>query len=581
MRYSQFMIPTLKEIPSDAQVISHILMLRAGMIRKLAAGIYIYLPLGLRSIRKMEQIVREEMNRAGAQELLMPMVQPAEIWQQSGRWHKYGPELLRLKDRKGGEFCLGPTHEEVITYLFANEIKSYRQLPINLYQIQDKFRDEIRPRFGLMRGREFLMKDAYSFHTTEEDCHREYKVMYDAYTRIFKRAGLNFRAVEADTGAIGGSRSHEFQVLAQSGEDLILSCDQCSYSANVEMAETAAPPEEARTVKAAKAEMEPLREVETPDQRTIEEVSVFLKAAPADLCKTLIYFDDQGRFYAVCIRGDCDVNEMKLRRALGVTAVYLAEDADIEKLTGAPTGFAGPVGLKIPVVADTTVKAMRNFITGANKKDVHLVGVNLERDVTIERFADIRLAQEGEVCPRCGTGRYKAYRGIEVGQVFYLGRKYSEPMGANVLGPNGEPIVCTMGCYGIGVTRSVAAAIEQNHDDDGIVWPAPLAPFEVHLVPLLMQGEAVVEATEKIYAELTSRGVETLMDDRDERAGVKFKDADLLGLPIRITIGKKALEQGAVEFKLRREAKVELVPLDKLLAKVKDTLRALYDECKP
>jgi len=577
MRYSQLLIPTLKEMPSDAQVTSHILMLRAGMIRKVAAGIYTYLPLGLRSIRKAEKIIREEMNRAGAQELLLPMVQPSELWEKSGRWQKYGPELLRIKDRKGGDFCLGPTHEEVITALFANEVSSYRQLPLNLYQIQTKFRDEVRPRFGLMRGREFIMKDAYSFHTTKEDCLREYKVMYETYSRIFRRFGLEFRAVEADTGAIGGSRSHEFQVLAQSGEDLILSCDHCSYSANIEMAETPGL-DQAENSAMPVAEM---REVHTPDQRTIEEVAKFLGVNAWDLCKTLIYHDEEGRFYAVCVRGDCDINEMKLSRALGAGTLFLADDADIEKATGAPVGFAGPVGLKIPVIADLSVQGMKNFVTGANRKDYHLIGVNLGRDLNIERFADIRLAKEGEHCPRCGEGRYRAFRGIEVGQVFYLGKKYSDPMGAVVLDDKGASVACEMGCYGIGVGRSVAAAIEQNHDENGIVWPIPLAPFHVHLTPVLLKDQAIRETAEKLANELESRGVEVLLDDRDERPGVKFKDADLLGLPIRITVGKAGLEQGAVEFKLRKGGPVEMVPLDRVVARVKDTIRDLFAQCDP
>ncbi len=581
MRYSQLMIPTQKEVPADAQVISHVLMLRAGMIRKLSAGIYIYLPLGLKIIRKVEQIVREEMDRAGAQELLMPMVQPGEIWEKSGRWAKYGPELLRLRDRKGAEFCLGPTHEEVITQLFSNEFNSYKQLPVNLYQIQNKFRDEMRPRFGLMRGREFVMKDAYSFHVDEEDSRREYKNMYETYTRIFKRCGLDFRAVEADTGSIGGSTSHEFQVLAQSGEDLILSCLNCGYSANVEMAETISEkggePADSGKIPVLKE----MQEVDTPNSRTIDEVSEFLGITPADLCKTLIYHDDADQYVAVCIRGDHDVNEMKLRRVLGVNAVYLAEDEEVEKRTGTPVGFAGPVGMGLPVIADLTVKNMINFATGANKKDKHFVGVNLDRDVTIEKFADLRLARENETCPRCGTGVYKAFRGIEVGQVFYLGTKYSEPMGASVLDEKGESVVCPMGCYGIGVSRTVAAAIEQNHDDDGISWPMPLAPFQVVLLPLMMKNEAVVEMAEDLHKDLISRGVEVLLDDRDERAGVKFKDADLLGIPIRITIGKKSLEQKALEFKLRREKESEMVPLEKIVAKVKDTIRDLMDESQP
>jgi len=581
MRYSKMMIPTLKEVPSDAQVISHVLMLRSGMIRKMAAGIYIYLPLALRSIRKVEKIVREELNKAGSQELLLPMVQPGEIWEKSGRWAKYGPELLRLKDRKGGEFCLGPTHEEVITTLFANEYKSYKQLPVSLYQIQTKFRDEMRPRFGLMRGREFIMKDAYSFHTDVEDCMREYKQMYDVYNRIFKRCGLEFRAVEADTGAIGGSTSHEFQVLAGSGEDLILSCDNCSYSANVEMAETGSDKDDTPMLKSEEINLEAIEEVETPGKKSIDDVAEFLEITAQDLCKTLIYFDETNKYYAVCIRGDHDINEMKLARALGVADINLAPDEDIYKASGSPVGYVGPVGMKLPVIADTTVQSMRNFVTGANKKNTHLVGVNLDRDVNVERFVDIRLAKEGEHCPRCGKGIYKAFRGIEVGQVFYLGTKYSEALGANVLDENGESITCPMGCYGIGITRTVASAIEQNHDDNGIIWPIPIAPFHVHLVPIMMKDQATREVAENIYNELISRGVEVLLDDRSERPGVKFKDADLLGLPIRITIGKKGIEKKEVELKLRRGGETEWVPMDKLVARVKDEIRDLYAECNP
>ncbi len=581
MRLSTMMLPTQRELPADAQLPSHVLMLRSGMIRQLAAGIYVYLPLGLRSIRKFERIVRDELDRAGCQELLMPMVQPCEIWERSGRWSQYGPELLRFRDRKGGEFCLGPTHEEVITWLFSNEISSYRQLPMNLYQIQDKFRDEIRPRFGLMRGREFIMKDAYSFHIDQEDCLKEYQNMYEAYTRIFKRCGLYFRAVEADTGSIGGSNSHEFQVLASSGEDEILSCTHCDYSANIERAETSISYEEQGGQEFPESEMQELKEILTPKQRTIEEVSAFLKIQPELLCKTLIYFDDVDKYWAVCIRGDEEVNERKLISALGVNNVYLATDEEIEKATGAPLGFAGPVGMKLPVIADLSVKGMHNFATGANKKNYHLTGVNFGRDFKVEKFTDLRLAKEGEACPRCKEGTYKKFRGIEVGQVFYLGRKYSEPMGAKVLNSDGEKVACEMGCYGIGITRTVAAAIEQNNDDNGIVWPMPLAPFQVHIVPVMWKNDELREASMKLYKQLIDAGIEVLMDDRNERAGVKFNDADLIGIPIRITVGKRGLADGKYEYKLRRDSEASMVPVEDIVEVVKKSIDDMMAECNP
>jgi len=579
MRLSTMLLPTLRELPADATLPSHVLMLRSGMIRQLAAGVYVYLPLALRSIRKVEEIVREELNRAGCQELLMPMVQPGEIWEKSGRWAKYGPELLRFTDRKGGSFCLGPTHEEVITWLFAGEVSSYRQLPMNLYQIQDKFRDEVRPRFGLMRGREFIMKDAYSFHIDKEDCLREYRNMYDAYTRIFKRCGLSFRAVEADTGAIGGNYSHEFQVLASSGEDTIMACNNCEYSANIEQAETVSA-SDSETSLPDPSEMEELREVHTPAQRSIEEVAAFLKVEQNQLCKTLIYFDENNKFYAVCIRGDEEVNEVKLQKALGVTNVYMATEADIERETGAPLGFAGPVGMRLPVIADYSVRAMKNFATGANRKDYHLVGVNYRRDFEVVKFADLRLAREGEPCPRCGKGTYGKFRGIEVGQVFYLGKKYSDSMGATVLNDQGEHVSCEMGCYGIGITRTVAAAIEQHHDDNGIIWPMPLSPFHVHITPVMWKDDMRTKS-EELYSALVKAGFDVLLDDRDERAGVKFKDADLIGIPMRITVGSKSLAEGKVEFKLRREKEAKLIPLDEVLDIVKRTVEELMAECAP
>ncbi len=575
MRYSTLMIPTVKELPADAVVASHILMLRAGMIRKLAAGIYVYLPLARKVLHKIETIVREEMNRAGAQELLMPAVQPGELWKESGRWAKYGPELLRFKDRKGGEFCLGPTHEEVITWLFANEVNSYKQLPMNLYQIQNKFRDEVRPRFGLMRGREFMMKDAYSFHLTREECMEEYRVMYDAYMRIFTRCGLNFKAVEADTGSIGGSASHEFQVLAQSGEDAILACDQCDYAANVEKAES-------RGVAFEEVQVgnDPLTKVPTPGKHSIEEVSEFLKVGAEKLIKTLIYHDDDKNFTAVCIRGDQDVNEVKLKNHLDVNAVYLASDDDVVKVTGAPVGFAGPVGLKLPVVCDLSVKSVADGVTGALEKDMHYTGVNLGRDFTAESFADLRQAKDGEGCTRCEGGTLHAHRGIEVGQVFYLGRKYSEAMNGTVLDENGASKAVEMGCYGIGVTRTMAAAIEQNHDDNGIIWPMPLAPYQVVITPILYKEE-MKEAADRLYTDLVEHGVDVILDDRNERAGVKFKDADLLGIPIRVTVGKKSIANGEFEWQLRRDGERRMAPMEQMTDIILETIRKEMDAHTP
>ncbi|HDR47203.1 MAG TPA: proline--tRNA ligase, partial [Geoalkalibacter subterraneus] len=501
MRYSQYLLPTLKETPSDAEVVSHQLMLRAGMIRKVAAGIYDYLPLGLRSLRKVEQIVREEMDRAGAHEVLMPMVVPAELWQESGRWQQYGKELLRLKDRKQGEFCLGPTHEEVITDIVRNDVRSYRQLPLNLYQIQTKFRDEIRPRFGLMRGREFIMKDAYSFDMDDAGADRSYDRMYQAYRRIFERCGLKFRAVEADTGNIGGSSSHEFMVLAASGEDEIVSCDSCEYAANVEKAEIRSAGQTAAEPGA------PLEKVLTPARKTIEEVSAFLKVEPRQLIKTLIMQTDTGETLAVLLRGDQELNDIKLCRLLDCAWVEMAAEEVVLKTTGAPSGFAGPVGLDLRTVADLEVQAMSDFIVGANEKDAHFTGANLGRDIQVEQFADLRKAQAGDPCPRC-DGRLEVWRGIEVGHVFKLGTKYSESLGAKVLDDQGHERTLVMGCYGIGIGRTMAAAIEQNHDENGIIWPLAVAPFQVLVVMLNPNDEAVREAAEDLYQQLLAAGVE-------------------------------------------------------------------------
>jgi len=569
MRYSRTFIPTTKETPADAEVVSHQLMLRAGMIRKLTSGIYTYLPAGLRAIRKVERIIREEMDRSGAVELLMPGVQPAELWQESGRWEVYGRELLRLKDRHGRDACLAPTHEEVITDLVRREIHSYRQMPVNFYQIQTKFRDEIRPRFGIMRGREFIMKDAYSFDGDEEGAARSYEIMHETYNRIFCRCGLTFRAVEADTGSIGGSFSHEYMVLAESGEDQIVSCRACDYAANLEKAEV--------RVEAAVSDETPapVEEVDTPGTRTIEAVTSFLSVPPERLIKTLI-FRAGDEVVVALVRGDHELNEVKLKALLGADQVELADPALVEQVTGAPMGFAGPVGIDLRIVADHAVAGMRNAVTGGNRADVHLRNVNPDRDFTVDRFTDLRVVTPDDPCPRCGGG-LRFGRGIEVGHIFKLGTKYSRAMGAAYLDENGKEVPIVMGCYGIGVGRTVAAAIEQNHDEDGIVFPIPIAPWEAVVLPLQMNEPAVVEAAETLYRSLRDLGVDALLDDRDLRAGAKFKDADLLGTPIRVTIGSRSLGKGDVEIKLRSEAEGGTLPVDEAAKRIRERVQALYD----
>jgi prolyl-tRNA synthetase len=559
MRLSQTIVPTLKEAPAEAEVPSHIFMVRGGYMRKVAAGIYSFLPLGWKVVQKVSRIIREEMNRAGASEVFLPAIIPAELWQESGRWEQYGAQLLRLKDRKGGDFVVGPTHEEVICALVRGDVRSWRQLPLNLYQIQTKFRDELRPRAGLMRGREFIMKDAYSFHVDETDAKREYENMYKAYQRIFTRCGLAFRAVEADTGAIGGSMSHEFQVLAETGEDALVACDKCDYAANVEQAATRkAPPTHAG--KATQA----MTRVATPGQHTIAQVSAFLKVPATTLAKTLIYLAD-GAPIAVLVRGDREVNEIKLKKAIGAMDVLLASDAAVKEVTGAPVGFAGPVGLKIPVYVDDEVAAMNDFVVGANAADAHTVGVNVGRDFQPTATGDYRQAAPGDACPRCDGGHFKGYKGVEVGHVFYLGQKYSKPMGVTFLDVDGKEKAADMGCYGIGVTRIVAAAIEQNHDKDGIVWPVPLAPYEVAVLELQQDDDNVIATAKQIYEELQKAGIDVLYDDRDERAGVKFKDADLIGIPYRIAVGKKGIADGIVELKLRKGTEVRKVKIDEIV----------------
>ena len=552
MRTSQMLIPTLRDDPGEAETVSHRLMLRAGMIRKVAAGVYTYLPLGLRVLRKVEAIIREEMNRAGAQELLMPIASPAELWRETGRWDFYGKELFRFKDRHERDFCLGPTHEEVITDLIRREVRSYRQLPLNCYQIQTKFRDEIRPRFGLMRGREFIMKDAYSFDKDEEGAKLSYQKMYDAYQRIFTRCGLTFRAVEADTGLIGGSSSHEFMVLAETGEETIVYADGGTYAANVERAEVL-PPAEAST-----EALRPLRKVPTPGARTVSEVCAFLNVTPRQLVKTLLYKTPK-EIVAVLIRGDHEANEVKLKKLLGVTDLELADPDTVAKTTGAPVGFAGPIGLKhVRILADQAVAAMRNVVVGGNESDHHHVDANQDRDFTIAQVADLRNALVGDASPR-GDGRLKVAKGIEVGHVFMLGTKYSQAMGTAFLDPQGQERLAVMGCYGIGVSRTAAASVEQNHDAKGIIWPVPIAPFHVHLLPL-SQSAAVQEQAKALYDQLGQAGIEVLWDDRDERAGVKFNDADLIGAPFHLVIGEKGLAQGQVELKTRRTGAVIKLP---------------------
>ncbi|TLM66137.1 MAG: proline--tRNA ligase [Deltaproteobacteria bacterium] len=576
MRYSQYLLPTLRETPGDADVVSQQLMMRAGMIRKVAAGIYDYLPLGLRAIRRMETIVREEMNRAGAIEVLMPMVVPAELWEETGRWQQYGRELLRLKDRKETDFCLGPTHEEVITELVRGTVRSYRQLPLNLYQIQSKFRDEIRPRFGLMRGREFIMKDAYSFDLDQAGVDAAYDRMYQAYRRIFARCGLNFRAVEADTGNIGGSSSHEFMVLAESGEDAIASCSHCEYAANVEKAECRPQPVVCCD------DAPPLEQVATPGRKAIGEVAEFLGVPASATAKALVLITDGGEAVMALLRGDHELNPIKLKNVLGCAELEMATDEQIEKLTGAPVGYLGPVGAQIRVVADLAIQSGGPWITGANVSDAHLRNSVLGRDFTVERFADIRNVEAGDPCPRCAAGRIEMWRGIEVGHVFKLGTKYSAAMRATVLDDQGQERTLVMGCYGIGIGRTVAAAIEQNHDDKGIVWPMPLAPFQVLITLVNPKDETVRGAGEQLYLELQQRGVEVLLDDRDERPGSKFADADLLGMPLRVTVGSKALAEGAFELQERRSGARSLLPLaeaaDRIAAQVRAALATGIEE---
>jgi len=561
MRTSQFPLQTVKETPSEAEVASHQLMLRAGMIRKLASGLYTWLPLGLRVLRKVEEIVRNEMNRAGALELLMPAVPPAELWQESGRWEKYGPELLRINDRHRREFCFGPTHEEIITDLARNELQSYKQLPVTYYQIQTKFRDEIRPRFGVMRAREFLMKDAYSFHAGQDSLQQTYDQMYATYSRIFERCGLMFRAVQADTGSIGGKASHEFHVLAESGEDAIAFSTESDYAANLELAE-ALPPAGKRPEPQAG-----MQSVDTPGQHSIEEVSVFLGAEASQCLKTLIVHGaEEGTLVALVLRGDHELNPIKAEKLeLVAEPLTMATDEEIRSAIGCSVGSIGPVGINIPLAVDRSAASVADFICGANEDGKHLTGVNWERDLPQPQIADLRNVQEGDPSPD-GNGSITIARGIEVGHIFQLGQRYSEAMNANVLDENGRTQVMTMGCYGIGVSRVVAAAIEQNHDDKGIIWPSAIAPFQVALLPMKMnKSHRVREAVEKLYTELQEAGVDVLLDDRDVRPGFMFADMELIGIPHRIVVGERGLDEGTVEYRGRRETENSMIGVERIV----------------
>jgi prolyl-tRNA synthetase len=569
MRWSRYYLYTTREVPNDAEVISHQLMVRAGLIKKVAAGIYTYLPFGWRSLAKLMTIVRRELGRIDAAELQMPSIQPAELWQESGRYQRYGKELLRIKDRHDREFVFGPTHEEVITDLVRRDVKSYRQLPISLYQIQTKFRDEIRPRFGLMRGREFLMKDAYSFHSSPESLDATYEDMRRAYCQIFESCQLDYSTVEADTGTIGGSASHEFMVVADTGESAVVRCPQCGYAANVEKAETRKLPAPEVAQGAGQAEK---TKVATPGKSSVEDIAKFLQVEPRQIVKTLIYDTEKG-LVAVVVRGDREINEVKLANHLDVQHLALASEERVREATGAPVGFAGPVGLPpgLRLIGDETVRGMSDFVVGANEGDAHLTGVNWGRDVDLTEWVDLLLVSGGDPCPRC-DGTLELFRGIEVGHIFKLGTKYSKSMGCNYTDEAGADHPMIMGCYGLGIGRTVAAAIEQNHDKEGIIWPRPLAPFEVLLAGLNPDDAEVSRVADELYAELQGKGIEVLYDDRDERPGVKFKDADLIGIPVRLVIGAKSLKDGKVELSLRRDREKLLVSPTEAVGKVLEML---------
>jgi len=558
MYFSRLLAPTLREIPAEAEVISHQLLVRAGFIRKSSSGVYTYLHMGQRVLQKISAIVREEMNKAGGQEILLPIIQPAELWLESGRWHVYGKELFRLKDRHDRDFCLGPTHEEIITDLVRGEVNSYRQLPLLLYQIQNKYRDERRPRFGLMRGREFIMKDLYSFDRDEEGLDKSYWKMYDAYTAVFKRCGLNFRTVEADSGAIGGSTTHEFMVLAESGEAEIVYCPVCDYASNTEIA-PCKPSVNIQEDALAK------EKVATPGTATVEEVAAFLQVPLQKIIKTL-FFQADDEIIAVLVRGDRTVNEVKVQRLHPSLTMEMASPEKVREVTGGEAGYVGPVGLdpKVKIYADEEVRTMTNAVCGANEKDYHLINVQPGRDFKVAQYGDLRMIEPGESCPKCEAVLQRA-RGIEVGQVFKLGTKYSKALNATYVDENGKENLIVMGCYGIGVSRTMAAAIEQNYDADGIIWPMAIAPYHVVVIPVSVSDQGIWQEALAVYEELQKAGIEVVLDDRDERAGVKFKDADLIGYPLRITIGKKALAEGNVEVKQRREKEACLVPRNNIV----------------
>jgi prolyl-tRNA synthetase len=572
MRTSQFPLQTLKEVPADAQIPSHQLMMRAGLIRKLAAGLYTWMPLGLRVLRKVEAIVRDEMNKAGALEVLMPAVQPAELWEESGRWQKYGAELLRLKDRHGRDFCFGPTHEEIITDLARNELSSYKQLPINFYQIQTKFRDERRPRFGVMRAREFLMKDAYSFHANAESLQETYDAMHAAYCAVFERCGLNYRPVAADTGSIGGNASHEFHVLADAGEDAIAFSTESDYAANVELAEALAPKAQAD------AASEEMRTVDTPNAKTIDEIVEQFKQPIERTVKTLIVRaneDADAELVAIIMRGDHELNEIKAaKHPLLTDPIQMATEEEIRAAIGAGPGSLGPVGLNMPVLVDRAAAVANDFSAGANEDGKHFFGLNWGRDVELGEIVDLRNVIEGDPSP-CGKGQITIARGIEVGHIFQLGQTYSEKLNCTVLDENGKSIVTTMGCYGIGVSRVVGAAIEQHHDDNGIVWPTAMAPFQVTLIPMNMKkSERVREAAEKLYNELKDAGIDVLFDDRDARPGVMFADCELIGIPHRVVIGDRSLDNGEVEYRARTADDNEMMPLEGFVETLRNKINA-------
>jgi len=569
MYYSKLLIPTLKESPADAEVVSHKLMVRAGMIRQLAAGIYSILPLGLRVLKKVEAIIREEMNQIGGQEVFLPSIQPAELWQESKRWNFYGKELLRMKDRHDREFCYGPTHEEVITDIVRKEIKSYRQLPTILYQIQTKFRDEVRPRFGIMRGREFIMKDAYSFHADEVDTQKTYGKMAKAYTNIFRRCGLEFKQVQADSGTIGGSFSHEFAVLADSGEDEIGFCEACGYASNIELAEAQQAPITIPT-----KNLEELKEIHTPGKKTVEEVSSFLDLPCEQIVKTILLENENG-LVAGLVRGDHEINPIKMKNMIGCEWLLPAAEKTITEKLKLPCGYIGPVGLDIPIYADQELASLQNFVTGANKADTHFTGVQIQRDLVIKKFGDLRRILAGDPCSRCDEGKYQIKRGIEVGHIFILGTKYSEAMKAVYLDSNGKENLMAMGCYGIGVGRTAAASVEQNHDEKGIVWPLNLAPFEVIIIPVNFKKDDLKNTCESIYNQLLEIGLEVLLDDREDRLGVKLKDADLIGIPMQIIVGPKNLEEGNVEIKIRKTQVSQLHPYPQVIKDIPNILKDL------